>query len=33
MSVVRQLKLKEGDELDWEWKVIGGKMMLVVSKI
>jgi S-adenosylmethionine hydrolase len=33
MSIVRQWKLKEGDELDWEWKVIEGKMMLVVSKI
>jgi hypothetical protein len=33
MSIVRQWKLKEGDELDWQWKVIEGKMMLVVSKI
>jgi hypothetical protein len=32
MSIVRQWKLKEGDELDWEWKVIEGKMMLIVSK-
>jgi len=33
MSVVRQWKLKDGDELDWEWKVIEGKMALIVSKI
>ena len=32
MSVVRQWKLKEGDKLDWEWKVIEGKMMAVISK-
>jgi hypothetical protein len=24
--------LKEGDKLDWSWKVIDGKMVLVVGK-
>jgi hypothetical protein len=33
MSVVRQWKLKDSDKLDWEWKVIDGKMSLIVSKI
>jgi hypothetical protein len=33
MSIVRQWKLKDGDKLDWEWKVVDGKMVLVLSKI
>jgi hypothetical protein len=33
MSIVRQWKLKDGDQLDWEWKVIDGQMVLIVSKI
>jgi hypothetical protein len=33
MSIVRQWKLKDGDKLDWEWKVIEGQMALVVSKV
>ena len=33
MSIVRQWKLKNGDKLDWEWKVIEGQMSLVVTKI
>jgi hypothetical protein len=33
MSIVRQWKLKGGDKLDWEWKVIEGQMGLVVSKV
>ena len=33
MSIVRQWKLKDGDRLDWEWKVIEGQLVLVVSKI
>jgi hypothetical protein len=32
MSVVRQWKLKEGDKLDWEWKVLDGEMALVIKK-
>lgn len=33
MSIVRQWKLKDGDKLDWEWKVIDGKMEIVVNKV
>lgn len=33
MSIVRQWKLKDGDKLDWEWKVIEGQMSLVVTKV
>jgi Antidote-toxin recognition MazE, bacterial antitoxin len=33
MSIVRQWKLKDGDKLDWEWKVIDGQMKIVVSKV
>jgi hypothetical protein len=33
MSIVRQWKLKNGDKLDWEWKVIEGQMSLVVTKV
>jgi hypothetical protein len=33
MSIVRQWKLKNGDKLEWEWKVIEGQMALVVSKV
>jgi antidote-toxin recognition MazE-like antitoxin len=33
MSIVRQWKLKVGDKLEWEWKVIEGQMALVVSKV
>jgi Antidote-toxin recognition MazE, bacterial antitoxin len=33
MSVVKQWKLKDGDKLDWEWKVIDGKMALVVTNL
>ena len=32
MSVVKQWKLKEGDKIDWEWKVVDGEMALVVKK-
>lgn len=32
MSIVRQWKLKEGDKLEWEWKVVEGEMVLVVKK-
>lgn len=32
-SIVKQWKLKEGDELDWEWKVIDGEMSLHVRKV
>lgn len=32
MSVVKQWKLKEGDKLDWEWKVVDGEMALVVKR-
>jgi hypothetical protein len=28
-----QWKLKGGDKLDWEWKVIEGQMSLVVTKV
>ena len=33
MSIVKQWKLKNGDKLDWEWKVIDGKMVLVVTNV
>jgi hypothetical protein len=33
MSIVKQWKLQSGDKLDWEWKVIEGRMALVVSKV
>lgn len=33
MSIVRQWKLKDGDKLDWEWRVIDGKMALVVTRL
>jgi hypothetical protein len=33
MSIVRQWKLKVGDKLDWEWKVIEGQIALVVGKV
>jgi hypothetical protein len=33
MSIVRQWKLKNGDKLDWEWKVIEGQLSLVVTKV
>jgi hypothetical protein len=33
MSIVRQWRLKNGDKLDWEWKVIEGQMSLVVTKV
>ena len=32
MSVVKQWKLKHKDKLDWEWKVIEGQMVLVVTR-
>jgi hypothetical protein len=31
ISVVKQSKLKEGDELGWRWKLLDGKMVLVVT--
>jgi len=33
MSIVKQWKLKEGDEFDWEWKVLEGEMVLIVRKV
>ena len=33
INVVRQWKLKVGDELDWEWKIIDGEMAQVVRKV
>jgi len=33
MSIVKQWKLDDGDKLDWEWKVIEGQMVLVVTKV
>ena len=33
MSIVRQWKLKDGDKLDWEWKVIDGQLAIVGSKV
>jgi antitoxin component of MazEF toxin-antitoxin module len=32
MSVVKQLKLKEKDKLDWEFRVLDGKLVIVISK-
>ena len=32
-SIVRQWKLKDGDKIDWVWKVIEGKMALVVTRV
>ena len=31
-SIVNQLKLKEGDTLDWQLTVLNGKMVLIVEK-
>ncbi|HVE37936.1 MAG TPA: AbrB family transcriptional regulator [Nitrososphaeraceae archaeon] len=33
MSIVRQWKLKDGDKLDWEWKVIDGQLAIVGDKV
>ena len=33
MNIVRHWQLKKGDLLDWDWKVIDGKMNLIVSKV
>ncbi len=33
MSIVKQWKLKDGDKIDWEWKVIDSKMALVVTRV
>jgi hypothetical protein len=33
MSIVKQWKLKDGDKIDWEWKVIEGKMALLVTRV
>jgi hypothetical protein len=33
MSVVKQWRLKEGNKLDWEWKVQNGEMTLIVKKV
>ena len=33
MSIVKQWKLKDGDKIDWEWKVIDNKMALVVTRV
>ena len=32
MSIVKQWKLKDGDKIDWEWKVLEGKMALIVTR-
>ena len=32
ISIVKQWGLKEGDRLDWSWKVLDGKMVLVADK-
>jgi hypothetical protein len=33
MSIVKQWKLKDGDKIDWEWKVLDGKMALIVTRV
>jgi hypothetical protein len=33
MSIVKQWKLKDGDKIDWEWKVLEGKMALIVTRL
>ncbi len=33
MSIVKQWKLKDGDKIDWEWKVIEGKIALLVTRV
>ncbi len=33
MSIVKQSKLKDGDKIDWEWKVLDGKMVLIVTRL
>lgn len=33
MSIVKQWKLKDGDKIDWEWKVLEGKMALIVTRV
>lgn len=32
MSMVRQWQLQPGDQLDWQWKVIDGEMLIVIRK-
>jgi hypothetical protein len=32
MNVVRQWKLKVGDQLDWEWGIMDGEMVQFVRK-
>ena len=32
-SIINQWKLKEGDKLEWEWQVMKGEMILIVTKV
>lgn len=32
-SIVNQWKLNPGDQFDWNWEVINGKMVLIVNKV
>jgi hypothetical protein len=33
MSIVKQWRLKEGDQLDWSWEARNGEMIIMVKKI
>ncbi len=33
MNIVRQWKLKEGDQLDWSWEARNGEMIIGVKKV
>ena len=33
ISIVKQWKLKPGDQLDWSWEIVKNEMKVVVSKV
>jgi len=33
ISIVKQWKLKSGDQLDWSWEIVKNEMKVVVSKV
>lgn len=33
ISIVKQWKLKSGDQLDWSWEIVRNEMKVVVSKV
>ncbi|HET6590237.1 MAG TPA: hypothetical protein VFG45_08745 [Candidatus Nitrosocosmicus sp.] len=32
MSIIKQLNLKEGDKIEWSWKISQGEIVVVASK-